>query len=64
MTHDCFTDPPKEAGYWNVDIKGIMACCAIYWLYDGEKWHTCSFLQGELSEGKARWFDGSRRDTY
>lgn len=60
---DCVKNPPTEAGYWNVSITGVMSCAAIYWLYDGTKWHTDSFIDGELKEGDAQWWEGTRRDS-
>ena len=50
-------DPnPTEPGSYNIDIEGIMACCAIYAEFDGEKWHIPEYYV-EDKDGKVWWYD-------
>lgn len=54
--NDCLTNPPTEPGSYNVAIRGIMSCAAIYWDFDGTKWVDTTPYVRELKEGTAKWW--------
>jgi hypothetical protein len=55
---DCAEDPPAEPGQYNIVIPGIRTLIAIFWTYDGQKWHQDRFLTpNPLKKGDAFWYD-------
>lgn len=62
MMEDCFTNPPDRAGTYNVSIRNVMTCCAIFWYFDGTNWETCSFLDEPLGPNKAGYWPSTHRE--
>ena len=63
--NDCFTNPPTEAGTYNVSIKGVMTVAPIFWKFDGKKWDTKHYeamMNGPLGPGMAFWYEGTKQE--
>jgi hypothetical protein len=55
---DCFTDPPEEAGRYNVEINGVMSFLPIFWEFDGTNWSSDNFTYNRTLDryGVAFWY--------
>lgn len=51
-------DPnPSEPGEYNIEIEGIVSCCAIFVNFDGEKWDIPSYYFETGQDCKVWWYD-------
>lgn len=53
---DAKTNPPTEAGYWNVSYPNISSAAAMHEYFDGVKWAN------NPKAGQMFWWEGTRRD--
>lgn len=63
--NDCFTNPPTEAGTYNVSVNGVRTIAPIFWRFNGTGWSASDakpYLDKPLGPGMAFWYEGTKKE--